>query len=186
METDSSALVELAGPVARARQKASAETFRAAFRNHPGGVTVITADAGAGPAGLTATSVTSVSLDPPMLAFSLSSASSSAPTIQAADTAVVHLLGADELSIARLCSTSGIDRFADTSLWSRLPTGEPYFLGATRWIRGRIVHRISAGDSTIVILEALDVCLPGDAESLSEPLVYHNRSWHRLGHASRL
>lgn len=186
METDSSAIAEVAGPVTRPRQKASAETFRAAFRNHPGGVTVITADAGAGPAGLTATSVTSVSLDPPMLAFSLSRTSSSTPTIRAADTVIVHLLAADDLAIARLCSTSGIDRFADTSLWSRLPTGEPYFHGASRWIRGRIVHRMSAGDSTIVVVEALDICLPLDAEALSEPLVYHNRSWHRLGHASRL
>jgi flavin reductase (DIM6/NTAB) family NADH-FMN oxidoreductase RutF len=186
METDSSTLVEVAGSAVRTRQTASAETFKAAFRNHPGGVTVITADAGGGPAGLTATSVTSVSLDPPMLTFSLSSTSSSTPTIRAADTAVIHLLTADDLAIARLCSTSGIDRFADTSLWSRLPTGEPYFHAASRWIRGKIVHRMSAGDSTILVVEALDISLPPEGESPSDPLVYHNRNWHRLGHASRL
>ena len=35
----------------------TADEFKAAFRNHPGGVAVITADAGNGPVGLTATSV---------------------------------------------------------------------------------------------------------------------------------
>jgi flavin reductase (DIM6/NTAB) family NADH-FMN oxidoreductase RutF len=167
-------------------QKASIEVFKAVFRNHPGGVTVITADAGEGPAALTATSVTSVSLTPPLLSFSLSSASSSAPTIRAARTAVVHLLTADELQIATLCSTSGIDRFADNTMWSRLPTGEPYFHGARVWIRGRIVNQMEAGDSWVMVLESLEVHLPPPGQSPTEPLIYHDRAWHRLGQGSRM
>ncbi|MDQ1572665.1 MAG: hypothetical protein QOH44_224, partial [Actinomycetota bacterium] len=98
----------------------SADEFKLAFRNHPAGVAVITADAGDGPVGLTATSVFSVSAEPPLLVFSISSQSSSAPTLSRADTVVVHLLSAEQLAVAKLFATSGVDRFADTESWARL------------------------------------------------------------------
>jgi flavin reductase (DIM6/NTAB) family NADH-FMN oxidoreductase RutF len=159
-----------------------AENFKAAFRNHPAGVAAVTADAGKGPVGLTATSVISVSAEPPLLAFSLSNLSSSSPAIMAADTVVVHLLSADEVEIAKLCSTSGIDRFADLSIWSRLETGEPYFTNVRTRIRGEIVERVSAGSSTIVVVRALEA----EASHASSPLVYHNRTWHRVDDLSQI
>jgi flavin reductase (DIM6/NTAB) family NADH-FMN oxidoreductase RutF len=160
-----------------------ADSFKLAFRNHPAGVAVITADAGNGPVGLTATSVFSVSADPALLVFSLSSQSSSAPTIRETDTLVVHLLGAHQLALAKLFATSGVDRFADTSIWSRLKTGEPYLPGATVWIRGRVINRMEAGASTVVAVHALDARTDTAAVS---PLVYHNRTWHRIGAHSQL
>lgn len=167
------------------------EQFKAAFRNHPAGVAVITADAGDGPVALTATSVFSVSAEPPLLVFSVSELSSSTPTIKRADTVVVHLLGAGQLDIAKLGATSGIDRFADTSIWKRLPTGEAYFPAAHAWIRGRVVNKMEAGGSTVVAVQALEIHAPpaGDPAadaSTAEPLVYHNRTWHRLGDHSKI
>ena len=159
--------------------------FKLAFRNHAAGVALITADPGTGPVALTATSVFSVSAEPPLFVFSLSSASSSSPAIQASETLVVHLLGAEQLDLARLGSTSGIDRFADTSIWSRLPTGEPYFPGASAWIRGTVINRMEAGSSTIVAVHALEAHVPDDSDATA-PLVYHNRTWHHLGEHSRL
>ena len=157
------------------------EAFKTAFRHHAAGVAVITADAGDGPVGLTATSVFSVSAEPPLLVFSISGSSSSAPTIRRADTLVVHLLGSDQLPIARLCATSGVDRFADTSLWHRLPTGEPVFRDVPVWIRGRVINRMDAGDSTVIAVHALQA---ERSETEVAPLVYHNRTWHHLGEAS--
>ena len=167
------------------------DEFKAAFRNHPAGVAVITADAGDGPVALTATSVFSVSAEPPLLVFSVSDLSSSTPTIRKADTVVVHLLGAGQLDIAKLGATSGIDRFADTSIWTRLPTGEPYFPAAHAWIRGRVVNKMEAGGSTVVAVQALETKAPpaGDPSAdaaEAEPLVYHNRTWHRLGAHSKI
>lgn len=169
----------------------SAEEFKAAFRNHPAGVALITADAGDGPVALTATSVFSVSAEPPLLVFSLSGTSSSAPTLQRAQTLVVHLLSADQLDLAVLGSTSGIDRFADASLWSRLASGEPYFVHAPIWIRGRIVDRMEAGASTVIAVEGLEARTPerGSAAAdaaQSHPLVYHNRTWHALSESSKI
>jgi flavin reductase (DIM6/NTAB) family NADH-FMN oxidoreductase RutF len=163
----------------------SPEQFKLAFRNHAAGVAVITADAGDGPVGLTATSVFSVSAEPPLLVFSLSDQSSSAPTISRADTVVVHLLGAGQLDLAKLCATSGIDRFADDTIWSRLESGEPYFPGADAWIRGRVINRMEAGRSTVIAVHALEASVAEDP-SQADPLVYHNRTWHRLGERSAI
>lgn len=172
----------------------SSGDFKAAFRNHAAGVSLITADDGSGPVALTATSVISVSADPPLFVFSVSAQSSSSATITSSDTVVVHLLEADQLELAQLGATSGIDRFAQAPEWSRLVTGEPVFHAAPVWIRGRIISRMDAGTSTVIAVHALQSNVSeggnvptGDADSPEPaPLVYHNRTWHRLGSHSRI
>lgn len=167
----------------------SADGFREAFRNHAAGVAVITADAGGGPVAMTATSVFSVSATPPLFVFSVSALSSATDAILASSSVVTHLLGAAQLDLAKLCSTSGVDRFADSTAWARLATGEPYFVAVPVRIRGTIVGKLEAGTSTLVVVNATHAAYP-PAERWSDdgdgPLVYHNRTWHELGDASTL
>lgn len=155
----------------------SSDEFKAVFRGHPGGVAVITADAGDGPVALTATSVSSVSADPPLLIFSVSSQSSAAPVLAAAETVVVHLLDAEDLRVAEIGATSGIDRFAELP-WSRLVTGEAVYHGVRAWVRCAVIDRMDAGGSTVIAAHALQAIISRESTS---PLVYHNRTWHRLG-----
>lgn len=158
--------------------------LRNAFRSHPAGVAVVTADPGDGPVGLTATSVSSVSVDPPAVAFSLSAVSTSAARIRAAEHVVIHLLGAEQLELAQLFATSGVDRFADTTKWGRLPTGEPYLLDAEVWLRGRITGVLDVNGSALAAVEIVEShCRTGDDRI---PLVYWNRSWHQLSENSTL
>lgn len=166
----------------------SADEFKSLFRGHPGGVALITADAGDGPVALTATSVSSVSAEPPLLIFSVSALSSASAVLSRAETVVVHLLDAADLDLAQLGATSGIDRFADTAKWSRLVTGEPVFQGVRAWVRGAVVERMNAGSSTVIAVHALQARLERDAApgDPADALVYHNRTWHRLGEHSRL
>ena len=161
-----------------------ADSFKRAFRTHPAGVAVITADPGSGPVGLTATSVASVSAEPPILIFSVADASSSTPAILESETVVVHLLDADNLHHAQRFATSGIDRFADRSTWSTLPTGEPRLTGVATAMRGRIVERLRVGTSTVIAALILGEHTDVDTEARS-PLVYHDRAWHRLDDESR-
>ena len=163
----------------------SADEFKAAFRQHPSGIAVITADAGHGPVAMTASSVFSVSAEPPVLVFSVSEMSSAAPTILTADTLVVNMLSADNLDLALLGAQSGVDRFADTTMWDRLETGEPYYVNASGWIRGRVVDRMQIGGSTVVAVHALSSSEADDAAT-AQPLVYHNRAWYRLCPESRI
>ncbi|MFJ5699264.1 flavin reductase family protein [Arthrobacter sp. NPDC093139] len=165
----------------------SIDDFKAAFGNHPAGVAIITAQGASGPVGLTASSVFSVSLNPPLLAFSLSAQSSSAHAIRKAGTLVVHLLGADQIGLAKTFATGGIDRFEDTSAWSRLVTGEPVLPAADAWLRGTIVNEMHAGDSVVVAMRVLQVNVRSAGDGVagpSRPLVYHHRSWHSLSPGS--
>lgn len=165
----------------------SAEEFRQAFRHHPVGVAVVTADAGNGPVAMTVSSVASVEVDPPTLVFSASGRSSASPTICRAETLVVHLLVSDDVELARLGARGGIDRFGSDVDWARLPTGEPYYPGANSWLRGRVVDRIDVHGSTLVIVEATEAGLRNE-QALAEPkpLVYHDRKWFVLGERSML
>ncbi|MEV8268668.1 flavin reductase family protein [Microbacterium sp. NPDC076911] len=160
------------------------DDFRYAFRAHPAGVAVITADAGDGPVAMTVSSVASVSMDPPTIMFSASALSSSTPTLQRADTVVVHLLSADDIELAKLGARSGAERFGPDVDWGRLATGEPYYPGA-HWLRGQITQRVDVSGATLIIVEALDAKPKSDGEESDPvPLVYHSRRWHRLSDKS--
>jgi flavin reductase (DIM6/NTAB) family NADH-FMN oxidoreductase RutF len=156
----------------------SPDQLKEVFRDHPAGIAVITADAGDGPVAMTASSVFSVSAAPPLIVFSASAMSSSTPTLQKADTVVIHMIDADSRALAVLCATSGVDRFADASTWSRLETGEPVFQGVKRRVRARVTSRLDAGSSTVIVVHALEAW--HDPEHQPKPLVYHNRTWHTL------
>jgi flavin reductase (DIM6/NTAB) family NADH-FMN oxidoreductase RutF len=163
----------------------TADLFKDAFRAHPAGIAVITAQGPEGPVGLTASSVSSVSAEPPVLAFSVSTASQSAAVLVQAGTLVVHLLGADQLGLAQLFSTRGADRFGPATDWRTLPTGEPLLADAPWALRCRILHRLPVGGSMILAAEVLGIEQAAN-DGGSAPLVYHNRSYHRLGDQSLL
>lgn len=161
------------------------DEFKAALRNHPAGVAVVTANGPDGPVGLTLSSVISVSAEPPMLVFSLSAGSRSTPVIAAADTVIVHLLGAGQVDLARTFATPGIDRFA-VSQWTRMITGEPALPEAPVRMRARIVETMTVGGSVVVAVTILQAHAPAESETHEAPLVYHNRTWHQLNQHSSL
>lgn len=167
-------------PATIPEQRVTSDEFRFAFRSHPAGVAVVTADVGDGPVAMTVSSVASISVDPPTLMFSASAISSSTPTICQAETIVVHLLASDQVALAKLGARKGADRFGDGVDWARLPTGEPYYPGAT-WLRGRVVQRVDVHGSTVIVVEAIQAGpLPEQTGAEPSPLVYHNRRWHVL------
>lgn len=155
-----------------------AERFKAAFRRHAAGVAVITAEVD-GPVALTASSVTSVSADPAVLTFSVSSTTRTGRALARAATAVVHLLDAEDHTLAVRCADPTVDRFADPSGWERLTTGEPVFVGPRVLLRGEVCERLVFGEATVVVLAVTHVVVR--AERAAGPLAYHDRRWHVLG-----
>ncbi|WP_344101222.1 flavin reductase family protein [Myceligenerans crystallogenes] len=151
------------------------DAFKGVFRGHPAGVAVIALDGGDRLVGFTATSVISVSAEPPLLAFSLASTSSSWPALRTARTVAVSFLAADQAEISSRFATSGIDRFAAGG-WSALPTGEPVVDDAVAWVRGEVLQRTAVGRSYLVSLLARDAVV----HEGREPLVYRDRTYHRL------
>ena len=153
-----------------------AAAFKAAFRRHPAGVVVITADTGGRPAGFTATSLASVSLDPPLLSFALAGTASSWPTIAIAPTLVVNFLAEDQQEVAARFATSGIDRFAEPTRWSRLVTGEPVLDDAPAHLRAEIVDRHPVGDHHLVVAHVTHAW----SDAGHDPLVYHSGAYGRV------
>jgi len=160
-----------------------ADAFKGVFRRHPAGVAVITTVVDDQPVGFTATSVISVSADPPLLAFSVDSASSAWRALASAETLVVNFLSAAQVEVSARFATSGIDRFATTD-WFTLPTGEPVLVGSAAWVRGEVLQRTPVGRSFLVSVLALESDVPADVSS--RPLVYHDRSYHGIGDHSVL
>lgn len=155
-------------------------TYRAVFRRYATGVVVITADAGHGAAGFTATSLASVSLRPPLVSFSVATSASVWPTLRAAGSLAVNFLAADQHELAARFATSGIDRFAAPTAWSRLATGEPALDDAPVRLRGVVEHRFEVGDHHLVVARVTAVALPGSAGCTATapggtriPLVYY-------------
>jgi flavin reductase (DIM6/NTAB) family NADH-FMN oxidoreductase RutF len=154
------------------------ERYKQIFRNHPSGVVVVTVDAGRGPAGFTATSLTSLSLAPPLISFGIGTTASSWPHVRTAGSAVVNFLGAEQEDVARRFATSGIDRFAAPTRWHRLPGGEPVLEGVGGWLRVRFEQVVPAGDHRIVIARVEDSWL----DEGRQPLLFHNGAYHSLDH----
>jgi flavin reductase (DIM6/NTAB) family NADH-FMN oxidoreductase RutF len=157
-----------------------AKAFKQAFRHHPAGVAILTADCGEGPVALTVSSLISVSAHPPTVAFSLSEASSSSRSILRAETVVVHFVRRKDMQLARLCATSGVERFNSDVNWSRLATGEPYYPEVEPWFRAVVRGRLAVLGACVVTAELLEVSAPADESLEKEVLVYVNRTWHGL------
>ncbi|OSZ56025.1 flavin reductase [Streptomyces pharetrae CZA14] len=155
---------------------ATAEDFKRAFRAHPAAVVIITTDGGSGPAGFTATSLTSLSLTPPLVSFALATNSSSWPHVRDATGAVVHFLADEHEGLATRFATSGIDRFAAPTRFTRLPGGEPVLDGVAGWLYLDIEARVPAGDHHLVIGRVRQV----NTETAYQPLVYHAGAYRTL------
>lgn len=152
------------------------ERFKEIFRNHPAGVVVVTVDAGSGPAGFTATSLTSLSLSPPLVSFGIGVTASSWPHVEQATSAVVNFLASDQEQVARTFATSGIDRFAAPTRWRRLSQGEPVLDGVASWLRIDLERTVQAGDHRVVIGRVQESWSAGRAG----PLLFHNGGYHSL------
>jgi flavin reductase (DIM6/NTAB) family NADH-FMN oxidoreductase RutF len=155
----------------------AADTFRHLFRRHAAGVVIVTVDGPAErPLGFTATSLTSVSLAPPLLSIAVASGASAWPALAQRESFVVNFLGTSHQTLADRFATRGIDRFAPPTRWSRLPSGEPRLDDASAWARCRITERIPVGDHHLVLGLVVDGAIPEP----SDPLLYHDGGYHAL------
>ncbi|MEV7194174.1 flavin reductase family protein [Streptomyces sp. NPDC093510] len=168
-----------ASPALSTPRLATPDLLRSVFRQHAAGVAVITASdgsRGSRPVGFTATSLVSVSAEPPMLSFGIGLGSSSWPAVSEAAHVGVHILGEHQQELAATFARSGADRFAAPTAWREGPEGVPVLDGALAWLVCRIVARVPAGDHRIVIAEAV----VGDRAEEGRPLLYHQGRFNAL------
>lgn len=141
--------------------------YRQTLGHYPTGVAVVTALTADGrPTGMTVGSFTSVSLDPPLVAFLPSKTSSSwAALRQCGDTFGVNILAADQEVVCRRIASSGTDKFSDVA-WHSSPMGLPILDGCVAYLECRTVEVRDAGDHDLVLGEVVQMGVQRPTESL--------------------
>jgi flavin reductase (DIM6/NTAB) family NADH-FMN oxidoreductase RutF/DNA-binding IclR family transcriptional regulator len=154
--------------------------FRSVLGHFPTGVAVVTGlDADGKPAGMAVGSFSSVSLDPPLVAFMPDRSSSSWPKFRDSGAFCVNILGADQENVCRIFASRGGDKFAELS-WRPASSGAPILDGVLAWIDcdTDVVHE--AGDHFIVLgrVRALEIGTP------ALPLVFFQGGYGRFSSLS--
>jgi flavin reductase (DIM6/NTAB) family NADH-FMN oxidoreductase RutF len=149
--------------------------FRAALRQFPTGVTVVTTREPDGrPTGLTANAFTSVSLDPPLVLVCVDRTATAHPALVTSGWFAVNVLGKGQERLSRRFATSGEDKFAGVASHQGR-AGLPLLDGVVASLECRVVHRYDGGDHTIFVGQVEHASVNG-----GEPLVYHGGSYHYL------
>ena len=153
-----------------------AREFRNALGRFTTGVTIVTClDAAGQPVGLTANSFNSLSLDPPLLLWSLRSASPSMAAFVAAPRFAVNVLTESQVELSRRFATRCEDRFADVP-WAQGEHGAPVLAGCAAVFECETMSHQLAGDHRLFIGRVL-AC----GESPLPPLLFQAGHYRLLG-----
>jgi len=138
----------------------TASDFRNAMRQLTGGVSVVTAGRGRDISGMTVTSVSSLSVDPPALIVSINRESSSWPLVKRYGFFGVNILTSDQLDIAERFTgkggLKGVDRFAGAR-WLTRASGVPLLADALAAIDCEVEDIVERHSHAIIIGRVLDV-----------------------------
>lgn len=144
------------------------DSFRAAMRHHAKGVAIITAGADQ-PVGFCATSLASISLEPPIVAFTVGLRSTSWPILEAARYAMVHLLADDQAQLASLFGSKDGPKFGPDTHWHRDAFGLPVLDNALAWLVLTLTSHVPVGDHTLVIGRVV----ASKHVAAGDPLIHH-------------
>jgi len=125
--------------------------FREAMGRFATGITVMTTmDSEEGRYGVTATSFSSLSLDPPLVQWSLRNDAYSLPIFLRSGGFAVNILAADQEAVSRRFATPDVDRFAGLDLEEGL-SEMPLIRGAAAWVECTLETTLPGGDHTILV-----------------------------------
>lgn len=135
----------------------SAEAFRSAMGHFLTGVTIVTTRCGAGnPYGLTVSSFNSVSLDPPLILWSLDLGNDRATLFRDSAGFTVNVLPAGCEEMIRTFAAPDAERFAKTA-WHWGPTGQPVLADAIASFECRLWAEYPGGDHAIFVGEVMNI-----------------------------
>src|SRR5580700_2857473 len=159
----------------------NAPEFRQAMGHFATGVTVVTSIGDDGePVGTTASAVTSLSLDPPLVLVCFDHASLTLRAIRSHGAFVVNVLAAPQQHLSANFARRGLAAAWDGVRHRPGPTGSPRLHGVLATLECTVEHRLPGGDHEIVVgrVRAVETA-GGDAA----PLLYWRGAYVSLGAA---
>lgn len=153
------------------------EHFRHVVGHLASGVTVVTTRSGDHSFGMTASSVTSLSADPPMMLVCINNALPTASAVSQSGSYVVNILAEGQGELARQFSTPGRDKFRGVTV-QHGEHGQPVLGDALAHIECTVVDQVSGGSHTIFIGRVLSA----KARS-GRPLTYFRGGFGRFAFA---
>ncbi len=160
-------------PIAPIDQK----VFRDVVGRFTSGVTVITTSVDGRPFGTTASAMSSLSMDPPMLLVCLNRTSETGTAVLQAKSFAVNILADAQERLAGQFATKGADKFAGVGVHAGV-TGSPLLDGNLATIECRTVETVTGGTHTVFLAEVVSA----EAEELA-PLTYFRGRFGRLEQA---
>ncbi len=147
------------------------QEFRETLALWASGVTIVTARDADGPVGMTVSSFSSLSLDPPLVLACVDLRAKSHDGIVEAPGFVVHVLGRTQEDLSQAFARPGAEKF-DQFAWEPGPYDAPLLqLGVARLVCARHAT-LDGGDHTILVGRVEHV-----ERTDADPLVYWNRSY---------
>lgn len=168
----------MTGPLAT-NQDLDPERLREAFGIFPSGVVAVAAEVDGDLTGLAASSFTSVSIDPPLVSFSVANTSRTWPTLRRSDHLGLTILAGHHGEVCRQLAGPVEERFTGLPLSTSADGAVTLDDGLARFDCS-IYHEVEAGDHTIVILRLHRV----EHADTADPLVFHRSGFGTLEHSA--
>lgn len=151
--------------------------FRDTMGHYASGITIVTGHDGVEPIGFTCQSFYSVSVDPPLVSFSVMRTSTTYPRIAPTGKFAVNVLAHDQFHISNQFARRGTDKWAGIT-WAPAASGNPVIADTMMWVdcESWAVHE--AGDHLIVIGRVVEMS-PAEWHT-REPLVYFKGGYRHL------
>jgi flavin reductase (DIM6/NTAB) family NADH-FMN oxidoreductase RutF len=155
-------------------QARASHDIRKALAQFATGVTVVTTRSPDGtPVGLTVNSFASVSLDPPLVLWSIALTAQSYEVFRTCQSYLIHVLAVDQLEVAAAFATRGADKFGATR-WRSNDSGLPLLEGCVAWFECGNRSQYPEGDHVILVGRVEAFAIGGGA-----PLIFHDSRYVR-------
>ena len=149
--------------------------FRDALSSFATGVTVVTClDSQGKKAGITVNSFNSVSMEPPLILWSIGKSTNCFEDFIAAEAFAVHILAQDQQDLSNRFSTTGVDRFAGLECTEGL-LGTPILPHYSTCFQCKMSQQYEGGDHIIMLGEVMEF-----TDNQLQPLLFHRGNYNSL------
>ena len=156
------------------------QLFKSVLRRWASGVSIVTTRAGERVAGMTVSSFSAVSLDPPLVLVCGDKKALTLPVLAEAGVFAVNVLAADQFELSAQFALSGNEELRFEGLvWRSGPTGSPWLPDTLAVLDCRTVAAHEAGDHVIYVGEVE----AAEFDAGREPLTYYDAAYRRFAAA---